>query len=94
MVMACDLSARLGRMPNDDARRVKQLIARVGLPTAAPPSLDSTALLDAMTRDKKAVDGDIRLVLANGLGAVEVVDGVERRSIVATLERGERLCDD
>jgi 3-dehydroquinate synthase len=76
-----------------DARRLKRLIARVGLPTSAPPALDSRALIDAMTMDKKAVDGDIRLVLARGLGAVDVVDGVDRELIVATLTRGERLCE-
>jgi 3-dehydroquinate synthase len=91
MVMAADLSARLSRMSVDDARRVKRLIARVGLPTA-PPALDSAALFDAMTMDKKSVDGRIRLVLADGLGMADVVDGVDRALIVATLERGERLC--
>jgi 3-dehydroquinate synthase len=91
MVMAADLSARLGRMSVDDARRVKRLIARTGLPTA-PPALDSAALLDAMTMDKKSVDGRIRLVLADGIGMADVVDGVERALIVATLGRGERLC--
>ena len=93
MVMASDLSARLGRMPVTDARRVKQLIARVGLPTAAPSRLDSRALIEAMAMDKKSVDGNIRLVLANGLGAVDVVDGIERKLILATLERGDQLCD-
>jgi 3-dehydroquinate synthase len=93
MVMAVDLSARLGRLPAVDARRVKGLLQRFGLPVRAPATLDTVATLDAMAMDKKAVDGELRLVLAGPLGRVEVVEGVARDLILRTLDGGDRLCD-
>ena len=84
MVIAASLSASLGRVRTSDAERVRDLVRRAGLPTAAP-GLDPAAMLEAMGMDKKAVDGRIRLVLCDRLGAVSVTADAPRREILAAI---------
>lgn len=67
MVMAADLSARLGQLAAADQSRLVALIARAGLPTQAP-AWPASQYLGAMAHDKKAEGGEIRYVLLQALG--------------------------
>ena len=67
MVMASDLSVRLGLMPSDFLPRMRRLIARAGLPVVGP-KLGLARYLELMRVDKKAEGGEIRFVLIEGLG--------------------------
>ena len=75
MVMAMELSVRLGRSDAGDAGRVRGLIERSGLSTSAP-DLDVDRMLEAIGMDKKAVDGRLRLVVCDGIGRVTVTGDV------------------
>jgi 3-dehydroquinate synthase len=66
MVMAAELSARLGLVEAGFARRIEALVARAGLPVRGPASLSPQRYLDLMRVDKKAQGGDIRFVLLDG----------------------------
>src|SRR5262249_2601427 len=70
MVMAFDLSARLGLCPAEDAGRVARHLASVGLPTGVEAipgrSFSAERLIDHMRRDKKVAGGRIAFVLARG----------------------------
>ncbi|MDP9123877.1 MAG: 3-dehydroquinate synthase [Pseudomonadota bacterium] len=66
MVMAAELSARLGLVSAAFARRIEALIARAGLPVRGPASLGPARYLELMRVDKKAQGGDIRFVLLDG----------------------------
>lgn len=68
MVVAADLSVRLGQLAPQDRARLVALIARAGLPTT-PPDWPATQYLSAMAHDKKAEGGAIRYVLLDGLGS-------------------------
>ena len=68
MVMATELSARLGLVSKAFARRVETLIARAGLPTRGPRALSAQRYLELMRVDKKAEGGDIRFILLDGEG--------------------------
>ena len=68
MVMASELSARLGLVPAAFARRVEALIARAGLPVRGPADLAPGRYIELMRVDKKALGGDIRFVLLDGEG--------------------------
>lgn len=68
MVMAADLSRRLGLIDNASFARLRQLVSRAGLPVQAP-DMDSIRYLEIMRRDKKALNGDIRVVVLKGLGS-------------------------
>ena len=67
MVMACDLSQRLGLVDAAEAQRVVRLIERAGLPLRGP-DLGSARYLELMRHDKKAQGGAIRFVVLEGLG--------------------------
>ena len=66
MVMATELSARMGLVSTAFARRVDALVARAGLPVRGPASLSPQRYLELMRVDKKAQGGDIRFVLLDG----------------------------
>jgi 3-dehydroquinate synthase len=72
MVLAFDLSVRLGLCPAADAARMRAHLTSVGLPVAIPRRNGvlpgCAALLDRMRQDKKATDGKLTLILARGIG--------------------------
>lgn len=67
MVLAADLSHRVGLMPEDFVQRLRLLIERAGLPVQ-PPRLGADRYLQLMRVDKKAEAGAIRFVLIESLG--------------------------
>jgi len=67
MVLAADLSCRLGLMPDGFTARLRALIERAGLPVQ-PPRLGAERYLQLMRVDKKAEAGAIRFVLIEALG--------------------------
>lgn len=77
MVMAAELSARLGLIPGQDLERVRKLIARAGLPIAGP-ALSPDRMLELMAVDKKAAQGKIRFVLLESIGRARLQGDVER----------------
>ncbi len=84
MVMAADLSRRLGFIGQSDVGRIVDLLARAGLPTAAPRiGVDATRGL--MQMDKKVLGGAIRLVLLEALGRAVVTADYPAAALDATL---------
>ena len=67
MVMAADLSVRLGLIDAAYARRLSALIERAGLPIKGP-RLGAARYLDLMRVDKKSESGQIRFVLIDAPG--------------------------
>ena len=67
MVMAADLSWRLGLIDEAFATRVKRLVQVAGLPVAGP-RLGADAYLHHMRVDKKAEAGEIRFVVIDAPG--------------------------
>ena len=92
MVLAADLSARLGWLARTDAARVRGLLDALGLPVLPPQGLDGPGFRAAMSLDKKVTDGRIRFILARRLGRVEVTDDVPAPMLDATLAAGTALC--
>ena len=87
MVMAMDLSVRLGRSNDQDARRVRRLIERSGLATETL-DVDVEAMLDAMGMDKKVMDGRPRLIVCDGIGAVSATSDVPMQTVRQTIALG------
>lgn len=67
MVMAAELSTRLGLIDAAYAQRIAHLVERAGLPIKAP-RLGAAHYLELMRVDKKAEAGDIRFVLIEAPG--------------------------
>ena len=66
MVLAARLSQRLGLIDAGRARRLERIIEMAGLPTSLP-DIDVSRLIDLMRVDKKAVAGQQRFVLLDGV---------------------------
>jgi 3-dehydroquinate synthase len=75
MVMAAELSQRLGLITPAFVLRLKQLIQKAGLPVVGPKlsELDNAGrYLELMRVDKKTEAGELRFVLINGPGQAVV----------------------
>jgi 3-dehydroquinate synthase len=71
MVMALQLSQRLGLIDGAFVERVTTLLREAGLPTVAP-ALGAGRYLELMRVDKKAQAGEIRFVVIDGPGTAAV----------------------
>jgi 3-dehydroquinate synthase len=85
LVLAAELSARLGRLQGSDALRVRELLLSAGLPVD-PPRLGRARMLDLMGMDKKVKGGELRLVLLDGIGKATVTTDYPREALDALLE--------
>ena len=90
MVMAFDLSVRLGFCPSADAMRVRRHLSSIGLRTDlrsfAGPGWAAADLIRHMAKDKKVKDGRITFVLVRGIGRAFVARDVSLREVEAVLE--------
>ncbi len=71
LVLAADLSRRMGQLEPAVFDRLVALLQRAGLPVDARP-IGAERALDFMRIDKKVKAGRVRLVLLKGLGAAEL----------------------
>ncbi len=83
MVMAADLSRRMGWLDKKSCERIQRLVEKAGLPVAAP-ALGTDQWVELMQVDKKNVGGEIQFVLLRKLGKA-VVTGVPHELLRATL---------
>jgi len=67
MVMAVDLSQRMGWISQEDLERTKKIISRAQLPIVCP-KIPLDDFLAYMAHDKKVLNGQLRLVLLKQLG--------------------------
>jgi shikimate kinase/3-dehydroquinate synthase len=83
MVMAADLSQRVGLVDAATVARVRALVAAAGLPTAAP-DLGTERWLELMEVDKKNEGGAIKFILLKPLGGPSI-QSVPQDLLLATL---------
>ncbi|UCE32155.1 MAG: 3-dehydroquinate synthase [Burkholderiales bacterium] len=84
MVMAAELSARLGHMQRSEFERLRAVVAAAGLPVEGP-DWPAGRYLELMSTDKKAERGTPRFVLLQGLGRA-LLSRVPEDALIATLE--------
>ncbi|MDO8907717.1 MAG: 3-dehydroquinate synthase [Pseudohongiella sp.] len=92
MVMAADLSCRLGWISAEEALRARALIERAGLPVCPPADMTAEQFMDLMAVDKKVQGGKIRFVLMRGIGDAVVESDIAPELLQQTLSAGNRLC--
>jgi 3-dehydroquinate synthase len=84
MVLAADLSVRVGRLTKDDYHRIKNLVSALKLPSV-PPKLGVSRYIDLMSVDKKAEGGEVRYILLDGIGR-STIRTVNEPLVIQTLE--------
>ncbi|ANV99096.1 3-dehydroquinate synthase [Bradyrhizobium icense] len=85
MVLAAELSAKLGLISEADATRVERHLASVGLPThlqdiagfAQEGLADADTLMALMAQDKKVKRGKLTFILLQAIGRAVVANDVE-----------------
>jgi 3-dehydroquinate synthase len=83
MVMAADMSCRLGYIDSGSVERVRALVKAAGLPVVAP-SLGDERWIELMEVDKKNEGGTITFILLKPLGS-PCITGVPREILLQTL---------
>jgi len=75
LVGECRIAERLGLAPLGLAERVLGVLRALGLPTRSGSGVSVPQVLEAMIHDKKNRDGQVRLALPTGLGAMHEGEG-------------------
>jgi 3-dehydroquinate synthase len=88
MVLAANLSERLGWISANDCARVTRIIGGLGLPIAAP-RIGAERALELMGMDKKVQGGKLRLVLLKSLGSASIEADYSADSLRETLAATE-----
>lgn len=89
MVLAMELSQRRGWVTQRDVADLRALILAAGLPALPPSDMTAAAFLELMARDKKVLDGRLRLILLKSVGCACIVDDVTDTELQALLEGPE-----
>ncbi len=91
MVAAACLAEKMELLATEAKVRQKNLIANFSLPTSCS-SLKVSDLISAMSKDKKAKEGDIYFILAKAIGDVFITADVEPKQLEeALIEVGGEL---
>jgi 3-dehydroquinate synthase len=87
--LAFELSSRMGHCAQEDPSRVRQLLSEMGMKVTLadiPGDLpDAAELLSLMGQDKKVIDGQLRFILARGIGDAFVTSDVPQDMVMSLL---------
>ncbi len=75
-VIAAELSVVLGMLSGEERDAIRVLMTRIGLPVNTPESMTADMFIDFMQRDKKILDGKLRLILLESIGKAVIRDSV------------------
>ncbi|MCR9109296.1 3-dehydroquinate synthase [Marivita sp. XM-24bin2] len=88
--LAFELSARLGLCSQEDPSRVREMLSAMGMKVRLadiPGDLpDAQTLLDLMGQDKKVIDGQLRFIMARGIGQAFVTSDVPSETVLTLLQ--------
>ncbi|MFT4767804.1 MAG: 3-dehydroquinate synthase [Glaciecola sp.] len=83
MVLAARLSVNQGWITDAEVARLVQWLEAMSLPTSPPKDMSAATWTEHMLRDKKVVDGRLRLVLLAQIGEARIVDDLPRSELEA-----------
>ncbi|GBU09211.1 3-dehydroquinate synthase [Gammaproteobacteria bacterium] len=80
-VMAARLSSKLGYLSLDCVNNIKNLLSSFKLPVAAPADINVTDMINAMSLDKKNINGTLRLILLEDIAKGIILESVDITTI-------------
>ena len=86
MVLATKLSIAERGLPAQELEPLVGLLQQAGLPVEPPPDMTAEEFLTYMARDKKVIDGRLRLVLLDAIGSASVTDGIHSDTLRTFLD--------
>ena len=91
MVMAADMSWRLGNITQVEVHELQRLLKQAKLPCVPPIEMSNQDFIELMQVDKKVLDGQLRLVLLSSIGKAVVTSDFSTDVLHQTLAAGEQL---
>jgi 3-dehydroquinate synthase len=85
MLAEARISNKLGILKENEMNRLKEVIARAGLPTQIP-ALELEGIIQAMKHDKKILQGKIRFVLPRTIGEAFITEEVSPSLVEEVLQ--------
>ena len=86
LMMAVDMSCRLGYLQKEDKSRLQGLLQKVNLPVTMPADVSSEIFFDLMFQDKKVQDNQLRLVLLKKTGQAFVTSDFNLQILKETID--------
>lgn len=86
MLLALQLSARRGWIPAAEVDDLREMLVSMRLPVDAPADMTPAAFLELMARDKKVVNGRLRLILLRAIGDASIVEDITEQELVDLLQ--------
>ncbi len=77
MHLEAKIAEIMGLLKIHDVLRIKALIDSFGLPSEMPSRMNITSLMPSMQLDKKAVAGELKFILPEGIGKVRIQKGID-----------------
>ncbi|GAB3319829.1 3-dehydroquinate synthase [Haliea atlantica] len=90
MLLALRLSVQRGWLESAAVSELQGLLQGAGLPTGIPEDMAPGDFAKLMARDKKVIDGRLRLVLLRAIGEACIVDDVSAAELETLLQTAER----
>ena len=91
-IIASELSCNIGFLSSDDNKKIRNIFLRAGLPVITPADMDSSTFLDFMQRDKKVIDGRLRLILLKSIGNAVISEDASLDQIIAAIDGCRSSC--
>jgi len=85
MLLAARLSGRRGWIAEEEVAALYELLRALHLPLEPPGDLHAEEFIDLMGRDKKVLDGGLRLVLLRAIGDARLVDDADAAELRSLL---------
>ena len=86
LLMAADMSRRMGWLTTASVERIRALLLEAGLPVQLPQSLTTGRMRELMTVDKKSRQGNLFLVLLKALGSTVVTGDFNNQILLDTID--------
>lgn len=85
MMMAADLSVRIGKLTVSIQSRIENILQQAGLPTLLPDGIDLDILYELMKRDKKVKDNKLFLVFLDDIGQAVISSEYQEDQLKETI---------
>lgn len=86
MLMAADMSHRMGALAKEDVEGLRHLLRTAGLPVEVPSGMTIASFHRHMSVDKKVADGVVRLVLLQNVGHAYICGDYDAELLNTLLE--------
>ena len=86
LLMAADMSRRMGWLDEATVQRIRPVIAAAGLPVELPADMTAGSMRELMTVDKKSRQGRLFLVLLKAIGEAAVTDQFDEQLLLDTID--------